>query len=459
MKILQLIITFVIFLSSSNLFANENQENCTVDDNSRKEILDQISNGNIEILNKLAPCYSLDRKLIIKASLINANQFKNAHEILKKDEGFVHRLIKVNPDILQFADDSLLSNENFMKEATYLYRDALKYANPKLLDNEIFMEKMIKNDSKNYLFASENIKSNKKIAKIAFSDNGTLLSNAPDLIKSDKNLVKIAMISNLSAFESASPSLKSDKMLINLYSKKNNKKIDQDELKEFLEKNYLKKEEKRNLGSFISNRGKFAKKNIIINNNYITKWTKESSNENQGESGKLILFAINKRNYASTWKEDLKNYPNLINKIEQFFLKRNLDQNTIDSLSTTYFWEIKNHPKTYVLNLYLMRNSLIEELGNEFVNITSFTAIVQKIDKEWKLSVVEVIFDSEVKADVAYSDGHKKYIVWDIYDKKKDPKVIFKVEDKFNNYFQIYSQESQGKYQPFSRIEIDLKNK
>jgi len=90
-----------------------------------------------------------------------------------------------------------------------------------------------------------------------------------------------------------------------------------------------------------------------------------------------------------------------------------------------------------------------DELGSDFANVTSFTAIMQKSKNKWKTTVVQVIFDSEVKMDIAFKDGHKKFDLWDLYlvDKKdKNPKVIFKTEERFREFFEIFEEQNGGKY-------------
>ena len=67
-----------------------------------------------------------------------------------------------------------------------------------------------------------------------------------------------------------------------------------------------------------------------------------------------------------------------------------------------------------------------------------------------------MIFDSEIKADVAYEDGQKKYILQDLYveDKAdKNPKLLFRVEDKYNEYFEIFAEQKGGKYKMIYHID------
>jgi hypothetical protein len=213
---------------------------------------------------------------------------------------------------------------------------------------------------------------------------------------------------------------------------------------------------KKNLGWTISNRAKFFEKNKIITRNYITKWHRNINFEDEKIREELRLISADSRNYPILWKEDFKKYPDLIKKIEKFFLDHKVDQNTIDNLTVTDLWKVKNKPLTLAFNLYLLRDSKDIDLGPEFSDVTSLTAIVQKQRGKWRMTVVEVIFDSEIKMDVSYQNGHKKYVLWDFYAAKKDqknPRIIFKVEDRFADYFEIFEEQSGGKYQMVDRVD------
>jgi hypothetical protein len=202
-----------------------------------------------------------------------------------------------------------------------------------------------------------------------------------------------------------------------------------------------------------TDKGKFSDKEKIIDRNYVVKWQKNLNFKDLNDDGRATddfrLISVESKNYSNLWRQDFVKYPDLIKKIEGFFARHNIPENTIDGLSTTFLWQVKDKPLTLVFNLYLLRDSTDIDLGSSFSNITSLTAIAQKKDGNWKLTVVEVIFDSEVKVDFAYTNGHKKYIFWDLYrvDKKdQNPKIIFKVEDRFNEYFEVFEEQSGGKY-------------
>lgn len=445
------IIAIAAFLFPLKIFA---QEECFNNAEVTARILQHVEKKDPDAVKALPACLKLDRKLMLKVTLIDPTQFQNTADILKEDENFVRRLLKVNPQILQYAATKLRSDKIFMEQATYLNRDALQYADPKLLDDRLFMKKMIMIDSRNYMFASERLREIPEFAATAFYDNGLLLSFAPKKIKSDKKLVEIAAKSNNAAIEFAADELKKDKGFMSLAKKKSS--LNKEDLEKFLQENYTAELKKKNLGWTISNRAKFFEKNKIITRNYITKWHRNINFEDEKIREELRLISADSRNYPILWKEDFKKYPDLIKKIENFFLDHKVDQNTIDNLTVTDLWKVKNKPLTLAFNLYLLRDSKDIDLGPEFSDVTSLTAIVQKQRGKWRMTVVEVIFDSEIKMDVSYQNGHKKYVLWDFYAAKKDqknPRIIFKVEDRFADYFEIFEEQSGGKYQMVDRVD------
>jgi hypothetical protein len=437
-------------------FANQNP--CLETEAYYDAILDEIKKGNETAINQLSPCFALDRNLILKATLIDAEQFQYANEILQEDELFVKRLLKISPKILQFASPEIRGNEIFMQQASYISRDALKYGAWKLLDNKDFMKKMIEIDSYNYQFASDRIKNIKEYAKIAFTDNGALLEFAPLEIKNNKEIIKIALKSNNDAFQFLLPELQKDKELKEL-AKHQTSIGNQQDLIDFINQNYIASAKSKNLTYKIANQGKFFAKNQLINRNYITKWQEfidYSKRDGVHFARQTKLISADKRNYHLSWRKDFKKYPQIIQKIEKFLIKRNIAENILDNLYTTYIWEIQKKPLTVAFNIYLMRESGDEAMGSNFINITSMTAILrQKSKNDWQMTIVEVILDSEIEVSPSFENGHKKYILWDLYEvdkNDKNPKLIFKVEDDLENYFEVFEAQANQKYKKILEV-------
>ena len=427
---------------------------CQIDHNVSSLILNEVRKKNPEAIRGLNNCFKFDHNLMLKAAIIDPDQFQFAADTLQSDENFVKRLIKVSPQALKYSSPKLRSNADFMERATYISRESLQFAAPVLTDNKLFMRRMIKKDPNNYKFASDRLKELTEFAEVAFEDDGMLLEFAPQKIKSDKNLVKIATNSNRHAIKFASDELQKDKKF--KFKAEAISQINKPELEKFLQDNYTIREKEYNLGFLVIGKAKEFNENQIINRNYITKWQGDLRFSNRINNDDLHLIAADSRNYQILWQEDFSEYPNLIKKIENFLSNRNVDKNAISSLLTTSLWKIKDDPKTIAFNLYLLRDSNDIDLGLEFADVTSLTAIAQKHGNKWEITVIDVIFDREVKTDVGYENGHKKYILWDLYkidEKDQSPKLIFKVEDFFREYFEIYEEQIGGKYKMIHQFE------
>jgi len=426
-----------------------------LDDTLIETAISDIKKYDIDLIEKLPNCFRGSRKLILRAILIDPSQFKHATAILRSDKNFIRHLVRIDPRTLKYSNKDVRSDPIFMERATFLSRDSLQYATLKLRNNKIFMREMIDNDSKNYIYASHRLKKVREFAEMAFSDNGMLLVHAPKEVQEDPELVKIAFKSNNLSIKYADKSLQ-DKKEFKIEEQDFTIKIPHDELEKFINENYVIKAEDENLGYRIGNRAKFFKDNIIIDKNYVIKWQRALSQNINKTFSRYSLIPVTSRNLNKSWKEEFANYPELAKKIERFFLKREVDKITVDSLETTYLWEVSDKPLTLVFNLYLLRNNSNLELGNNFSNVTSITAIAQKRNNSWRLSVIEVIFDSEIEMEVEYQYGHKKYILWDLYNKNSEtelPKLIFQTQEGFKKYFEIYQEKTGGKFDMIYRID------
>jgi hypothetical protein len=444
-----------------NKIANEIKR-CLVSDDLINAVLEQIQKGNEQSILSLPECYSHDRKLMLLATLMNNYHFRFASEELKSDPIFIRRVLKFYPDALKFSSEKIRSDKKFMEQAIYINRNALEYATLKLRDNKLFMKRMVDIDSKNYIFASERIKKFEEIAIDAFEDDGMLISFAPEEIRSNKKLVTIAVKSNGQALKYAAKEFQEDKEF-QILAESDIKEVNQEELKNYIVKNYIVKSDKKNLGSIIVNKAKNFPDNQLIDKKYIIKWRRNLDYAHRNIEENIHPIAAASRNFPENWKEDFKiveevleiDLSEVISKVEKFFLKRYIDQKTVDSMKTTYFWEVSTNPKTYAFNIYLLRDSNEIDFDHQFVNVNSMTAIVKKKNDKWNLSVIEVIIDKEVKTEVAYQDGHKKYILWDLYvpnEQDNRPILIFKIEDRFEEYFEVFQERSNGKYKMIYRF-------
>ncbi len=313
------------------------------------------------------------------------------------------------------------------------------------------MKKMIDLDADNYQFGSDRIKSFEEFSRQALDDNGTLLEFATPNVKANKDFVKIAINSNRESIAYAHPKLSSDPELIEL-AKNPNPLPNPKDVETFLHNNYTTNHSKKNLGVLINNQAKFFPDNKILERNFITKWGR-SFNFEDSKNGNLIeewkLNPVGNRNYNILWQNDFKEYPELIKKIEKFFAKRRIAPEIISNLRANYIWKIKDKPLTIAFNLYGLSESNDDAFFENFINLTSITAIAQERDKKWQISVLDVTFNREVKINTAYEYGHKFYQIWDLYkvnEKDQNPKIIYRVHDFISDYFEIFEEQNNGKY-------------
>lgn len=458
-KNIPLILFLFTALSSPQInakYRNIDFKKCNISKNSYDAIIEQVRAKNYNALTSPASCIRKNQKLVFEAITIDPKQLQYANPSFRNNENFVLRLAKINPEVIKYSGSKLRSNANFLQKSLFIYRDALKYSSKEIRDNLGFMTKAIKKDSRNYMFASKRIQKINKIATMAFSDNGNLILYAPEEVRENKKLVIIALKSSPDSFQFLSKKFRKDPEIIKIANYKD-KKLSKEKLEKHILNHYI----------FISNKKSYEKEidtnfanfqdRALVKRNYVTKWHK--SYRLKGfylkENWKLVSF--DSRNPVPNWQKDMKDYPVLTKKITRFLKRRLIDNKTINNLYLTYLWEVNKDPKTLAVNLYLLRNSKDVELEDGYSNVTSLTAIARqtKDKKDWRLSVIEVIFDKEIPVNISFKNSHKKYFVQDLYveDKNdKDPKVIFLVEDEYDSYFEIFSKMSGDKYQLSYRI-------
>lgn len=439
--------TFFSLLSQKSLA----QEYCQFSNQYYQPIIQELKRGNKDIIENLPDCLIQNKNLIFKILMQDPSQFANLPENLHQDKLFIKRLIKAYPEILKYTPPEIRADEYFMEDVIYINRDSLKYSSWSLLDNKTFMKKMIDLDADNYQYGSDRIKSFEEFSKQALEDNGALLEYATPNVKANKEFIKLAVNSNRESLSFAHPKLSNDPELIELAKNPNPLPSNQD-MENYLKTNYTANHHKKNLGMIINNQGKNFPENKIFERNFIAKWGR-SFNFEDSRNGNLIeewkLNPVENRNYNIFWQNDFKEYPELIKKIEKFFAKRRIATEIISNLRATYIWKIKDKPLTLAFNLYGISDSNDDAFFENFINLTSITAIAQEQKQKWQISVLDVTFNREININTAYEYGHKFYQVWDLFrknEKDNNPKVIYRVHDFISDYFEIFEEQNNGKY-------------
>lgn len=435
---------FLIFLSSAfESFASE--ASCYLSKNIN-EVVSQIKPGDCHVVDYSDPCFRTNPEFIFQASIVEPLCLKKAPDIIRLNQDLVLRIFKANNQILETIDDQLKRNPDFMLDILKANNNQdfypLEYASPNLLDDELFIKQAIEINAKNYFYASDRVKNIASVAKIAFSNNGLVIAYATEDIKHDLALVKIAVKSDPDAIEFLDQEMKR-KLSKSGYKqpKKVSPDVNYSQLVAFIKNNYFQKIYED--GSYkIGNQGKFTLKNqILVNRNITNKWQKIKSVD------KYRLVAIDDQ--YKPWEQDFARYPDLIKKIEEYLLKRGLDQNMIEQLKTRYLWIVNSNPLILVFNLYRISPTIDSDSAVQNNNVTSVIMIAKKFSKGWIFSPIQEVIAKEVKLDITYKYGYKEYELLDIYKAgKKDhsPKIIFKIEDKFKQYIQIFSEGRNSKY-------------
>jgi len=209
-------------------------------------------------------------------------------------------------------------------------------------------------------------------------------------------------------------------------------------LSNFFNNNYYQLLRDNSLGKKIANQGKFYEKNQIIKQDFITKWQEYSLANN--DENQFNLTAVKLRNSKNNWKNNFVKYQNLILAINGILLKNNVDQISIDEMLTTFLWQFKaNNLPIMVFNLYNFSPKITKSNSYNLINVNSLTAIAVLKNGKWQIQIIDAIFNQNIKPNISYFGGHKKLILWDLYqDEAKNFHLIFKVEDEFREYLELY---------------------
>ena len=123
----------------------------------------------------------------------------------------------------------------------------------------------------------------------------------------------------------------------------------------------------------------------------------------------LINYVEDK--YSKTYTHLLsKQEIELADKINQILINNDIDQNTIDVLSLTSLWEISDDEDALAFNLYLLRHLKDQYLEPNFANVISLSVIAKKVKNEWVITIVNALFDKDLRAKINEVKDLDKYI-------------------------------------------------
>ena len=419
---------------------------CDISPQESTYLLNQIRLDNKMPIKAMDDCKKNNRHFIAKVIDMNPNYFEFASDALRDDEVFISKFVAINPQILKYISERLSNDKFFMLKMAAIYPEAIQYASAQLTDNKNFMIKMIELNPKNFSYASERIQNDKEAALLAVRKNGKMLRFASEKLQDDREIVIEAIKSYNLAINFASEKLRNDPKIKKIASE-----IDYSFLTnfdQFLRENYggLGVGPDGYRGYHIVNMAKNFPEKRIIYQPYLTKWQRVY--QNGVEMTELKLSS--KINTTNDWKSVFSKYRGLSKEVEKIFSNNKVDDNTVDALNLVSFWVISKKPRIVAFNLYLLRPIDNAYLDANVANIVSMTAIAKENqNKEWQISVVDAIFDADLKMSVDYKSGHKIYKIWDVYQINKNDqnfKILFKVEDKDGEYFDLFAKQLNGRY-------------
>jgi hypothetical protein len=327
------------------------------------------------------------------------------------------------------------------------YLEIMQYVSPKLLNNKIFMTKMIGMHPRNFIYASERLQGDKPLVLLAVKQNGKMLEYASDSMKKDEEVVKAAVSAYTKSIRFASKKLQETKEIKDIAASINYDYLDG--LDSFLKENYggLPVGPSGGRGYRIVNRGQFFDDYQMIDRPYDLKWEVVRGLFGR-ETNEYKLDASKQK--VGGWRFEFTDYPGLADKIEEVLTNNGLlDENTIDALSLTSLWELNDDLNAVAFDLYLVRDIRDQYLEPNFANVVELSAIAKKVGDRWVVTIVNALFDADIKMNIAYKNGHKKFIIWDLYQVSPDDdkiKVIYKVEGLDAEGFEIFAQQPSGKF-------------
>lgn len=423
-------------------------ESCEIADDSLPSLVREISQ-NLAKINELEPCIQVNRQLMHQLVSTNYNVFSMIHPQLQQDQIFVQGLLNFNIKILPLVPNKLRSDRDFMSFAATLDSDALSYCGSDLCSQFAFMEEMIILNPKNYRFGTKNLQENRYLAELAISANPNLIVEAPLSIKNNIDIVKIALENNPDIALSLDDKIKQNPEISRILSDFHSLKTSGIKVKNIatINKNYLKKNQIK-VGDYkplttytIVNQAKLFPEAKIINRPFINKWQKESAKSS------LSLKILKDRHNYGKWQKELaekgKENQGLVKDIVALLKHKSMTKKDIDQLKLTQLWQFKiNKDQVVALNLYNFEpeSQIASDYG--FANINDITIIAKLTNNHWQISLVDEQINRRSKLDIGFLNGHRHPIIWDLisYDEgKKDIKILLKIEDRYSQYFEIYS--------------------
>ena len=436
-----LIVSFFIFPKISY----SNPPICQISTQKIADIFIEVKN-NLKSVKNLNQCQKNNKTLFsILINKIDPHYIKYADISLRSTSSFFLKFLPLDYKIMQYASASLKEDRRFIIDAVRSNVRILDYINPKLLNDKEFAKKLININSSCYFYLSHKLQKDHNLIEMALKYNPTIFPNIPKKIRSNNKIIKQALISHPYNFNLLNKDDKKKKIVQELKIS-----YDPDEIlffKKYLKDQYANSEIGISAlkGYKITNQAKNFLDNRIFYQKYPIQWQKYNFIKNEIRY-KLVI----NNKLQNNWEKKFDKYPKLADKIKEFLSKK-IDDSAITSLNPISIWQISD--KELAFNLYSIRKIIDERVNEEIINVNSLTAIaILGNDGNWQLDIVDAIYDRNIKTSPSYKKGHKRFYIWDLYKKDNDLAIIFKIEDEYSEYFEIYQKTKSDNYRQFYRL-------
>ncbi len=379
---------------------------------------------------------------------INSKNFLYASERLRGDFEFVLSVVRKDGDNLKYASDKLRDNRKIVIAAINSYLPAANYASFRLKNKDEDIKNLLKSfQNAKFLNNIESFLRN-QYSGILVGPNG---SRGYRIVNQAKYLKQKALINkdDYLRWRSVSKSKDDNKIFITATDlKRMSWKFDLKEYPKLTKKidkilnKYLDK--KTADGLFVTSMWQISKNPeiLVIDLDLVRNIRNIYNKSTNSNTSYVTLIAFTSDTTNDDNINDVKQ-----NGEEEIFSIEDKKDKAIES--------VDNKEKKGVLKK--MRNILTKKISkdkelpedeNLKSQIDKTNNINNAINKEWFITIISSNFDVDLKNNILFEDNRKSYEFWDIYNQNnlKDPAIIFKVEDRNSEYFEIFFRQINNRY-------------
>ena len=438
-----------------------------------------------------------DQFFVSQIALANLEIFKHTAKKLKSDPFFMEKIVRSHPEAMKYADDKLKDGKSFMKKMIAINPKHFVFASQKLHNNKKLALMAINKDGMMLEFASKRLQNDKEVVVAALKANNLAIEFVSEDLMQDEEIQQLAE-SNVDFLEDFDTILKENYAglavgvngargykIINLAKNFDNSQLiyrpfttkwqqiieDYRETAqvEFITKKKIKKSWKDDLVNYpelvkqieeIFLKQKIDQ-NTIDNLQIISLWQVQKEPETlainlyliRGAKSQYLKDQIANVNSLTLIARNVSNLEE--EEQEEDMVKEDSAAKTNTNQKSTAIGEIAEEITEAISNIIPLAKEK-EEVKNEEKNQehkeveeSTIEAKENPPTNQWKITVINANFDANLKMDLAFKNGHKRYEIWDLFKvnaEDENPKIILRIEDKNSEYFEVYSKQINNGY-------------